>query len=390
MSGGPRTRKLLVVAILAVGLAAFVWWRFTGKIHTYGIGDSFALPIEAVTPAGLADLRASTCGGCHVAIYEEWRASVHAAAWTDEYFQVDWAHDGKEQNCLNCHTPMRDQQEQLVTGFEGGDRWRPVLAPNPDFDAAFREEGVTCVVCHLRDGVLVGPRGSDVAPHPTGADPTMLSGFGVCARCHIAPPVASLGGALSVCTTLEDIDTRTNAPDCVGCHMDPVERPLMVGFPVRKGRTHTFRGGHSAERVAGALELAVEQAGRADGRLTARVRVENVGTPHTLPSGMPDRHIVVVAQVLDRDGVEVERVEQKYVRRILWRPFIYEMWDSRLRLNEPDFLEIDADVDGAGAPYTVEVSAEYGFLEPWRRRSIGLPETSHANAAIGAVTHVVP
>ena len=41
------------------------------------------LPYSEV-PAGLVDLRAESCGVCHVEIYKEWRVSSHARAWLDD------------------------------------------------------------------------------------------------------------------------------------------------------------------------------------------------------------------------------------------------------------------------------------------------------------------
>ena len=41
-------------------------------------------------PAGLPDLRASTCGECHRDIYAEWQISTHARAYLDDpQFQAE-------------------------------------------------------------------------------------------------------------------------------------------------------------------------------------------------------------------------------------------------------------------------------------------------------------
>ena len=107
------------------------------------------MPIKESVPAGLVSLKAEDCGVCHKGIYEEWKATVHARAWTDDYFQIDWHFDKQKQNCLNCHTPFQNQQEQLVLGFTNNDPWDPILEKNPDFDAEFQKEGVTCASCHV-------------------------------------------------------------------------------------------------------------------------------------------------------------------------------------------------------------------------------------------------
>ncbi|MCB0686757.1 MAG: hypothetical protein KDC53_09530, partial [Saprospiraceae bacterium] len=44
-----------------------------------------AIPCQE-TPAGLVSIRAFDCGICHREIYEEWKLSTHAHAWTDLQF----------------------------------------------------------------------------------------------------------------------------------------------------------------------------------------------------------------------------------------------------------------------------------------------------------------
>jgi hypothetical protein len=95
-------------------------------------------------PEGLSSLSAEECGGCHEEIYEEWSGSMHAKAWTD-----------------------------------------PILEPNPDFDVELQQEGVTCAVCHLKDGKIVGPFETQDAPHPVAVDREMTEGIKACQKCHV-------------------------------------------------------------------------------------------------------------------------------------------------------------------------------------------------------------
>lgn len=59
---------------------------------------------------------------------------MHAQAWTDPYYQVDYRFDGSQQICLNCHIPLENQQENRVIGFRDSEKFDPILEPNPDFD----------------------------------------------------------------------------------------------------------------------------------------------------------------------------------------------------------------------------------------------------------------
>jgi len=70
-----------------------------------------------------------------------------------------------------------------VTGLIAGDYHRPVEVSNPDFDLMLKEEAITCAVCHVRDGFVIGPYGNTEAPHPVKKDPPILS-VQACLSCH--------------------------------------------------------------------------------------------------------------------------------------------------------------------------------------------------------------
>src|SRR5256712_7526260 len=108
-------------------------------------------------PAGLSSLKAEECGKCHREIYEEWKTSYHAQAFTDPFFRAYWRKDGEVWICLNCHTPLANQQPALITEVPRNRVAKAVTAPNPDYDQALQQEGITCAGCHVRDGVILGP-----------------------------------------------------------------------------------------------------------------------------------------------------------------------------------------------------------------------------------------
>mgnify|MGYP002881982299 CR=1 FL=1 len=107
-------------------------------------------PVLEAGRLGLTGLKASDCATCHVEVAAEWSSSIHAAAWTDPQFQAE-LHKDPEVGwlCLNCHTPLANQQPMLVTDF--ANIRAPVTTPNPHFDAALRDEGVTCLTCCCTD-----------------------------------------------------------------------------------------------------------------------------------------------------------------------------------------------------------------------------------------------
>ena len=126
--------RALLVTLLTL-LVVFLGYRMVRPMTIFVVDESFARPIPMTQPpAGLQSLSAAACGRCHSAIYDEWSESMHAQAWTDPYYQIDFAFDGSQQVCLNRHTPLQDQQTNLVLGFRDAGQLDPILAPNDAFD----------------------------------------------------------------------------------------------------------------------------------------------------------------------------------------------------------------------------------------------------------------
>jgi hypothetical protein len=368
-------RFYLIACAVFIAVSGILVWFFR-PIHPYGITAGFSNPVETVLPKGLASPHAVNCGACHQEIYEEWKASIHANAWRGDYFQIDWHYDDKKQNCLNCHTPMDNQQPHLIKGFENGNYWKPILEPNPAFDPKFQKEGVTCLACHLRDGKIAGPHGMKNTPHETVHAPEMKSGSGVCVRCHIAPDAAT-GGNLRICSMEEEILQSDKETNCIDCHMPRVKRPLVAGGSSRIGRKHTWHGGHNVEKVRSALSLRITTDGRTSNSHRYKIMVLNKGTHHRLPSGMPDRHIDIAARIEHPDGTSKELFSTRIVRRIIWRPIPFTWKDNRLKFNEPRTYSIEIRNSLVKKGSVLRVTAHYGFIENWRRHQIRLPERSH-------------
>ncbi len=366
---------------LLLALGAFLAWRFLRPLHIFVIAPAFERPVvTAGAPAVLGDLHAETCGRCHPAFFAEWRTSIHRQAWDDDYFQADWRFDGREYVCRNCHTPLDRQQPRRLLGFRDRDKWDPILATNRDFDRALQHQGVTCAACHLRQGRILGPYAGVDAPHPVARleDPNQ-----VCLRCHVVdgrrwdnfyrfPPCGTVAELEAGRGEAVGRSGETRLPDlaslgCVQCHMPLVERPLVPGGQVRRARRHLWRGGHDPAMVRRALAVELQPvAGGAGGR-AVRLVLTNVGAGHALPTGTPDRHLTLDLEATDAAGRVVASRHDKLIRRVLWRPFIVDLWDSRLlagrsrryRLNLPP------------AAVAVEARVRYHLLEGHRQRRIG-------------------
>jgi hypothetical protein len=322
-------------------------------------------------PEGLSSMSAEECRACHEEIYREWSESMHANAWKDPYYQVDYVFDGSQQICLNCHIPLENQQPDLVLGFRDRDKFDPILRPNPDFDPVLRDEGVTCAVCHVKDGRIVGPFQTDNAPHPVAVDPDMRSGIKYCDKCHV------VGGRrwdtffkFPPCGTVAEIEERGQKPDCVGCHMPPITRPVAEGMPDRDGRRHLFRGGHYPEMVSSALRVEYRRE-RLNDRVKFTFILTNTGAAHYLPTGTPDRHLTLELRLFDRDGRLIKEKIYKMKRYILWRPFIIDLWDTRLPYGLPKKFTFKFREDKDNPLSILDVTVRYHLLDEARRKKIG-------------------
>ena len=357
--------------VLSALIVLFLLWRILRPMNIFVVDERFEKPMQVETPGGIASLRAKDCGTCHREIYDEWAGSMHARAWTEPYFQVDFRYDGSQQICLNCHTPLVDQQQNLVQGFRDRDKFDPILAPNPNYDEALRDEGVTCAVCHVRNGRIVGPFRTDNGPHPVEYDPEMSEGIKPCLKCHVvAGKRWDTFYAIPPCGTVAEIEAGKQTIDCVSCHMPPVVRPTAEGMPARKGRRHLFQGGHEPERVKESLR--VDHRLEKDGLI---VTLTNVGAAHYLPTGTPDRHLTLELKLLGPGGEALKEKVFTMKRYILWRPFIVDLRDTRLPYRQPKEFTFPLEKRGMAAPAAIDVTVRYHLLDEARRKRIGYQNT---------------
>ncbi len=363
--------KKILYIVLTLSVIAFFVWRFIRPVNIFVVDERFERPMKIETPKGLNSVSAKECKNCHEEIYNEWSESMHAKAWTDPYYQIDYAFDGYYQVCLNCHIPLENQQENLVLGFNGRGKFKPILEPNPDFDPELQNEGVTCIVCHIKDGEIVGPFGSEDSPHSVVADPEMTYGIKACKKCHV------VGGnrwdtfyRIPPCGTVTEIEKGGQKIDCIGCHMTEVFRPMAYGMDKRKGRKHFFFGGHHPETVKKSLKVEYRKEVKKD-KYRYIFTLTNVGAAHYLPTGTPDRHLTLELRLLDRNGNIMKEKIHKMKRYILWRPFIVDIKDTRLPYNKPREYVFKFSSDDKNLASVLDVTLRYHLLDEARRKRIG-------------------
>lgn len=314
----------------------------------------FSLPAMA-PPAGLPDLRAETCGRCHTGHYAEWRGSTHAAALHDIQFQAEITKpDAPKWLCLNCHIPVGNQRDTLVTHLAGGDLLRPRGRPNPAFDPVMQAEGVTCAACHVRQdaatgrSVVVGPFETTRAPHPVRVDPAGLRA--VCLRCHNPQGEALMRNLVCWFETAAELEAgRAALPDtlhtadCVTCHMPGVRRPVAPGQPPRASHRHWWTGG-VPKRFAGydrlldrgfrpALAVHVGTPYADGDTLRLPVDLTNRDAGHALPTADPERFLLVRVTFFDAGGDTLARAATRIGQTWTWDP-ARKLADNRLAQGE--------------------------------------------------------
>lgn len=381
-------RNLLILAVMLI--VAFLGWRFVRPMQIFVISPAFERPINtAGAPSMFPTLSAEECKSCHQVFYDEWATTIHSQAWTDPYFQVDWKFDGSLQICKNCHIPLDRQQEYLVTGFYDDEKFDPVLKPNPDFDKKLQHEGITCNVCHLRNGKILGVLNTSNAPHPV---EQIKNANQICVNCHVVsgkrwdtffkmPPCGTVAEIKiprgeTVAETVDEMSVDYIASlQCVECHMPLVERPLTKGGPIIKIRQHIWRGGHDPDTVKQGLTISFKQKTDINENNTNFVlSLTNTGAAHYLPTGTPDRHLTVQLRAFGKDGTIIKEKHYTLKRTVMWRPFIVDLWDTRLPRDEQRDYQFE--VKNIGDVAYVDAEVRYHLLDEARRRRIGYKNQS--------------
>lgn len=312
---------------------------------------------QTPVPEGLADISAATCGACHTEIYEEWKLSTHSQAWLgDAQFLAELEKSEKQGVgwlCMNCHTPLENQLPRLVAGLRDDRLDRPVFVSNPGFDANLQKDAITCATCHVKDGVVLGPYGDTKSPHPVAKSEALLKPD-VCTQCHQAQARFDDLNLICVFNTGAEYDASPQAAEgqrCQSCHMPEVERTLWVGgTEVRKTRRHWFGGSLIPKQPGLTDALAALRPHYPPGlavtptappaRLVAgapaelTVRVENREAGHMLPTGDPERFLLVRLIATGPGGERLAERTERIGIEYQWYPEVKKLSDNRLQPRE--------------------------------------------------------
>ena len=370
MGQGPQRKGLWILGLFAIScIALYYVYTEIRPVVIFGLRDDYAhaIPFQK-TPHGLEGISAKDCGSCHTEIYEEWKTSIHAHAYKDPFFQAYWKKDDNIWVCLNCHTPLENQQPTLIEAIPDDRVEKASQIKNPHYDEILQQEGVTCAVCHVRNGIIYGPFDDSVAPHPTEFDPAFRT-TKVCYRCHnvVSGPLQFYN--VGPCGTYPEYEgtffMKEKGLICQSCHMPEVTRRVADGAPIRQGRRHLWRGGHDPEMIKRAVAIQVQAnppSPTPGDHVTLTVTLINAGAGHKIPTGDPDRHFTVEFVVRDHEMNVLEKDSYTMGRWILWQPVILEMYDNRLLPLASHDYEFTYDVPKERTDLVVEVRVRYHIL----------------------------
>lgn len=328
--------KIGLGVVLASG-AVYLYYTEVKPVVIFGLRSDYAhaIPYQKV-PAGLDSLKAESCGTCHREIYDEWKTSIHARAFADPFFQAYWKKDKNIWVCLNCHTPLENQQPTLIKEIPRGRVEKAIQEPNPHYDADYQKEAISCAACHVRDGVIYGPFEDSAAPHPTKFDPNFRT-TQICYRCHNVVSGPAQFYNVGPCGTYAEYEGKFFMQErgfiCQSCHMPEIDRAVATDGPIRRGRQHLWRGGHDPDMIKRAVAVQIKAdppQPKPGDQVTFVLTLINAGAGHKIPTGDPDRHFTIEFLVEDREKRVIHQDTSTMGRWIMWQPVVLELYDNRL------------------------------------------------------------
>ena len=263
-------------------------------------------------------LEPAACGQCHSQQMEGWSQSRHAAAFSPGLWaQLADAPTAFVEECLSCHTPMREQIDRALALQQDA----TTMAP----------DGIDCAGCHVRAHRYYGPGQPGSQDHLVAqtievthhggavAAPELFGADAFCAPCHqFDADGLSLEGKLLQDTYGEwrNSPAARKGQTCQSCHMP--------------GGDHHIRGLHDRNFVRNALEFDTDWHAGPGASGLLRVSLRNVGARHALPTYATGALHVKIFLSDDHDGVIESSLRTRSVQRRLTVDGQRELFDTRI------------------------------------------------------------
>jgi nitrate/TMAO reductase-like tetraheme cytochrome c subunit len=286
-------RVLLAITLLGAFVAAIA---FLGEGAAERGDPSSSVPVNgAGDPRGALAVDASSCQECHPEIYAQWASSQHHHAYLNPDVRETSA-DLTNQNCIPCHAP----RPIFELGLEAMPRSRSV----------HREQGVSCLSCHLIPGSTTAdgqPRlaGSRDLPAGTCGLPVVktpsLGTYRSCEPCHNQHETTNQWKETPYAQ--EGAGFRS----CADCHMTRREFSIAKGTAPQLAWDHTMPGSHDREYILSALDIDAGLAGEA-----LRVAITNARAGHHFPTEERSRAVDVMVEWQDAEGRALGEPQKLY------------------------------------------------------------------------------
>jgi hypothetical protein len=251
-----------------------------------------------------------------------------------------------------------------------------------------QKEGITCAVCHVRNGTVIGPFGNTNAPHPVKKDLSQLS-VDSCLKCHNAS--ADLTDTL-VCRFTTGEEWRSSSypargQDCVTCHMPEVKRPLVntEGFSQRKVRRHSWRGSGIAKFLGqeeeakdfymSGFNIRIETpktAYDAEEMVKASIHLKNAYAGHFLPTGDVEYFYIINMNARDEEDRIIAEKKERVGQLWKWYPKAEKVSDNSYRPFEERTYSLDFSFPKLSDRVKLEVAIQTHRMTKENAQTMGL------------------
>lgn len=240
-------------------------FRFSNGIHPIYFDQQRDLANNLRDSTTFKD--SESCKSCHKVVFENWQNSMHRQSFTNLFYQQSHAKEPMSW-CLNCHSPL------LPKGENEKDHRKRIL----------KEEGVSCIVCHVREGKILTAKKPELDSfvHEYLETP-ILKTSEFCASCHQFnfPTNESLNEAVHKDFKYSNLPMQNtynewkesiwdNRKNCQSCHL----------FNKTK-RSHSFPGGHDLNYLSDAFNVQLERVSKREFILIVYLNK----TGHAFPTG---------------------------------------------------------------------------------------------------------
>lgn len=257
-------------------------------------------------------------------------------------------------NCAACHTPLASKLDPDNTcGWSGchseftasASEFVPQGVEATDLEDPNAQDGIGCDFCHKIGDVYINPKTGMPDPDRPGILSMRLYRpeegqqlfFGTfddvtrrvsylpleeestfCASCHygvfsgVVAPGEMAGGVVIYNSYGEWLHSPYSDPEtgktCQDCHMPTVDYNYFV-YPEKGGlirsadriHNHDMPGASDPEFLQSSVTMTTTTTAMA-GKIEVQVNITNDNTGHDVPTGAPQRHLILVVRAVDKEG----------------------------------------------------------------------------------------